>query len=184
MSSRRERTHQRLLEYALDLFEERGFEQTTVSDIATAAGVTEMTFFRHFSSKDQVVLADPYDPVIAQMIATQPENAPALLRATAGIRSALGQMPDAETKMLRRRIQIIAGSTSLRASTHASNIATEVRIADQLHADGAPALIARVAAAAVMSALTAALFEWAEAEGLALPEALDVALDVLEGNDG
>jgi AcrR family transcriptional regulator len=45
----------RLREAALELFEERGFEQTTVAEIAARAGLTERTFFRHFSDKREVL---------------------------------------------------------------------------------------------------------------------------------
>ena len=45
----------RLREAALELFEERGFEQTTVAEIAARAGLTERTFFRHFTDKREVL---------------------------------------------------------------------------------------------------------------------------------
>ena len=70
--SKRERTHARLQYVALDLFERRGFDATTVAEIAEAAGVTPMTFFRHFPSKSQALLEDPYDPVIAAAVAGRP----------------------------------------------------------------------------------------------------------------
>ncbi len=45
----------RLMAAALELYDERGFEQTTVADIAARAGVTERTFFRHFGDKREVL---------------------------------------------------------------------------------------------------------------------------------
>lgn len=184
MSSRYERTHARLIENALDLFEAHGFEQTTVAQIAAAAGVTEMTFFRHFASKELVVLTDPYDPAIADSIAAQPTDAPALIRAAHGVRHAVGELSEPESELVRRRVRIIAGSSALRASSTGSNAATEARIADQLIADGAEVLIARAAAAAVLAALTAALFEWARNERWTLATAIDGALGALESSDG
>ena len=47
----------RLAQAALDLFDERGFDQTTVADIAERAGLTERTFFRHFADKREVLFA-------------------------------------------------------------------------------------------------------------------------------
>jgi AcrR family transcriptional regulator len=45
----------RLVLAAMELFLERGFEQTTVADIAERAGLTERTFFRHFTDKREVL---------------------------------------------------------------------------------------------------------------------------------
>jgi AcrR family transcriptional regulator len=45
----------RLLIAASELYVERGFEQTTVADIAERAGLTERTFFRHFADKREVL---------------------------------------------------------------------------------------------------------------------------------
>ena len=45
----------RLREAALELFEEHGFEGTTVAEIAARAGLTERTFFRHFADKREVL---------------------------------------------------------------------------------------------------------------------------------
>ena len=45
----------RLAQAAMDLYRDRGFEQTTVSEIAKRAGLTERTFFRHFADKREVL---------------------------------------------------------------------------------------------------------------------------------
>jgi AcrR family transcriptional regulator len=45
----------RMIDAAMELFAERGFEQTTAGDIAARAGVTERTFFRHFTDKREVL---------------------------------------------------------------------------------------------------------------------------------
>src|ERR1700745_2396358 len=47
----------RLREAALDLYVQRGFEQTTVADIAERAGLTARTFFRYFTDKREVLFA-------------------------------------------------------------------------------------------------------------------------------
>ena len=43
---------------ALELYSERGFEQTTVAEIAARAGLTERTFFRHFADKREVLFGE------------------------------------------------------------------------------------------------------------------------------
>lgn len=168
----------------MNLFESQGFEQTTVADISTAAGVTEMTFFRHFASKDLVATADPYDPVIAAGVARRPLDEPPLLRAVRGVSEALRDISEPETTMVRRRVRIVAASPTLRASSARIHEATEARIRDQLIADGTPRLEAHAVAAALIAALTAALFEWARDERLPLVTAIGRALRVLEGADG
>src|ERR1041384_2654995 len=45
----------RMVGAAMELFAERGFEDTTAGDIAQRAGVTERTFFRHFTDKREVL---------------------------------------------------------------------------------------------------------------------------------
>jgi AcrR family transcriptional regulator len=47
----------RLAQAAMELYAERGFEQTTVAEIAKRAGLTERTFFRHFADKREVLFA-------------------------------------------------------------------------------------------------------------------------------
>lgn len=54
----REQARQRLIEAAFALFEERGYEQTTVDDIAERAGVGRTTFFRAFRAKEEVIFPD------------------------------------------------------------------------------------------------------------------------------
>ncbi|MFI9803833.1 TetR family transcriptional regulator [Streptomyces sp. NPDC052301] len=48
---------ERLAKAALELYSERGFEQTTVAEIAKRAGLTERTFFRHYTDKREVLFA-------------------------------------------------------------------------------------------------------------------------------
>jgi AcrR family transcriptional regulator len=52
---KRQQTRQELIGAAMRLFEEKGYEQTTVAEIAAAAGVSTKTFFNYFASKDEVL---------------------------------------------------------------------------------------------------------------------------------
>lgn len=65
---------------ALELFISRGFEATTVDDIAAAAGVSRRTFFRYYASKNDVVWGD-FDSLLRDMdgwLSSRPARAPLL----------------------------------------------------------------------------------------------------------
>jgi len=49
--------YQHLTETGLKLFSEKGFEATTLDDIASHAGIARRTFFNYFSSKEEIILA-------------------------------------------------------------------------------------------------------------------------------
>lgn len=176
---KRERTRERLLSCALDLFERQGFEETTVAQIAAAAGVTPMTFFRHFAAKENVIGDDPYDPYIVAAIAAQPKDTAPLTRVSRGIREAWRAVPEPDGETIRRRVRIAAATPRLRGITRESP--TEGLIAQTLVAGGVPDLAARAAAAAAMGAMTVALFAWATQPRLPLAAAVHTVLDVLEG---
>ncbi len=59
---------------ALELFVERGFEATTVDDVASAAGIGRRTFFRYFASKNDVVWGD-FDAGLAALRARLAQTA-------------------------------------------------------------------------------------------------------------
>jgi AcrR family transcriptional regulator len=181
-TSKRERTRSRLSECALALFEESGFESTSVAQIAHAAGVTEMTFYRHFGSKEQAVLTDPFDPVIAEAVGARPLGEAPLPRAARGLRSALAGLSEADLETARRRTGLVARTPVLRAAVVTQNEVTSAAIAARLVEDGAYAFAAAVAAQSVLAAVTAALFAWAEDPARTLAESIGAALDVLDGS--
>jgi AcrR family transcriptional regulator len=180
LPSKRERTLAALIEAGLELFERQGYESTTVAEIARAAGVTEMTFFRYFPAKEHLLLDDPYDPVLVAAIGEQPRSDPSFLRAARGIRAAWRALPEPETPVIRRRVRIAAQTPSLRGAMWRSTGNTERAIVEQLVTDGATPEVARVAAASVLAALVAGLFSWAEHETQTLAEAIERALDVID----
>ena len=69
-------THAALLDAAERLIAERGYDQTTVRDIAEAAGVTERTFFRYFSAKQELILDEALTDVdgFVALIRTRPHE--------------------------------------------------------------------------------------------------------------
>ena len=66
----------RLLQAALELYVERGFEQTTVAEIAKLAGLTERTFFRYFADKREVLFwgAAALQELLVSTVAGAPDS--------------------------------------------------------------------------------------------------------------
>lgn len=149
---------------ALQMLHERGYDNVTVVEIARAAGVSHMTFFRHFSSKEAVVVEDLFDPLIAAAVGMQPVALSPLRRAAAGLMAAL-EDDRARDELLSeefvQRVSLAASTRSLRGAAWAASQATEDAIAAELEGPGVDPLTARAAAAAVIGAATALLLEWA-----------------------
>lgn len=75
---KRRLTRERIGEAAMALFLSRGFEATTIDDIAIAAEVSKRTFFDYFPSKEDVVFAwqDAFGQAVADAIASRPKDEP------------------------------------------------------------------------------------------------------------
>lgn len=162
-ATRVNRTRERLRSVALDLFEERGYHGVTVDEIAAAAGVSHMTFFRHFRTKAGVLTEDPFDPTIGAAVAAQPEADAPIDRVVNGLRSVLALL-DADPLLdvdTRRAIRIMVQEPDLQAAAAANSAATAAAIGDACSGD--PEI--RVAAAACMAAISAALNQWARGDG-------------------
>lgn len=177
---KRERTRERLLGAALELFASQGYHETTVAQIAARVGVSEMTFFRHFQSKEDSLLADPYDPLIAAAVVVQPMEWDVLRRIVHGVRDAWRAVPQPATAQVRLRVRIAAQTPSLRAAIWRNTEATEQVIVAALEADGTDRLAARAASAAVLAAMTAALMEWAASDDGELGPMVDRVLALFE----
>lgn len=163
-STRALATRTRLQSAALDLFSRQGFDATTVEQVAAAAGVSHMTFFRHFPAKEDVLLDDPYDPVIGDLVRAQPVDLPALERARRGLLAAWSALPEPADRETRARVRLVARHAGLRARAWENNRRTEAVVVEALLEAGAPALEAKVAAGACLGALMAALLDWGEAD--------------------
>ena len=169
-----------LQEQAMALFVQQGFDETTVAQIAEAAGVSQMTFFRYFPTKEAVVFDDPYDPVIADLIADQDPGLPALERVRLGLLAAWSSVPDPVDDATREKIRLIAGHARLAAGIWENNRRTEDLIVEALTGTGVSRLEARVAAGACLGGLTAALLDWASAsDGQELRDRMNTALDLM-----
>ncbi len=165
----------------MELFAEQGYQATGTAQIAARAGVSEMTLFRHFPSKEALLLADPFDPLMAEAVRGRPADEPVMHALAEGIRQAWAQIDAEATQVLRGRLRIIAQTPALRGAIERGSEGTVAALVGVLEDRGASQAQARVAATAVIAGLSAALLEWARSEQTALDVALGAALDVLGG---
>ncbi len=173
-------TYDRLQDTALSLFEEYGYDNVTVEQIASAAGVSHMTFFRHFPTKDSVVVSDPYDPLIAEAVSLQPQYLSALERVRRGLIEVSTAMGDSIDGTTRSRIRIGVSHPKLRAAMWENNGVTEDLLASALIESGESEFEARVVVGACLGAAMAALVDWAEDDsGQSLGVRIKRALDFL-----
>ena len=159
----------RLARAAIDLFDERGYEQTTVDDITERAGLGRTTFFRHYRSKDDVIFPD-HDRLL-ELVAER-------LR-TSSQHTALGAVLDAvrlvllhyleEGDVARRRYALTSTVPALRDREIAS-VARYQRLVREFIAEraGEPgelaSLRAELTAAAVVAAHNHVLRRWLRGE--------------------
>src|SRR5947207_13841449 len=99
MSRWKPNARDRLEQAALDLYRDRGFEQTTVAEIAERAGLTARTFFRYFADKREVLFAGSValQEELVRALEAAPEGAPAIEAVSAALDAAaeaLGQRRD------------------------------------------------------------------------------------------
>jgi len=177
-------TRDRIRASALRLFREQGYDATTIEQISAAAGVSHMTFFRYFPAKEDVVLSDSYDPLIAQALEQTPAVWPLTRRIRTVLAQGLRQVYDADRDTLFAQNKLIVSTPALRERLWADQIATQELILQALSASPgrpAPSFRDRVTVAACLAAASTAILTWVENNGTPeLPDLIEQAFDTLE----
>jgi len=161
---------------AVRMFIERGYDATTVTDIAEAAGVSPMTVYRHFPTKEDLVLVDQNGPLVAERIAATSAAQPLVRRISSALVEAAATLtgggrpgdPAAGDRFLLARLQLMISTPALRARHLDSQYALQQAIVDALGdeaTDPDEAFRARAAAGACLAAMHTALVCWAEDDG-------------------
>ncbi|WP_436521504.1 TetR/AcrR family transcriptional regulator [Actinoplanes sp. HUAS TT8] len=151
----------RLREAAMELYVERGFEQTTVAEIAQRAGVTARTFFRHFTDKREVLFAGSEDLVTAvdRAVADAPAEAGPMAVVAAALDVAGGFLGQ-DHERSRQRQSIIEANAELRERELIKLAKMGARLADGLRARGVPDPEAELAAESGLVVLRVAFGRW------------------------
>ena len=152
---------------ALGLFEAHGFDVVTIEDVAKAALVSAPTIYRHFGTKEGLVLWDEYDPVLLRSIGER-------LRTDAlgdAIREAIVRPLDriyaTEAPRILRRMRLVETHAGLRAAVASSLRGLRLEMARIFVSSGVcrDSLEADVIAGATTTALEIASEHWAQAGG-------------------
>jgi len=171
-------TCDRIQASALRLFREQGYDATTVEQIAAAAGVSHMTFFRYFPAKEDVALSDSYDPMIAAQLAQTPASWPLTQRIRAVLVQGLQRVYDTDRDALLAQNTLIVSTPVLRERLWASQMATQRHILQAL--GPRPSFQTRVIVAACLAAASTAVLTWVENNGTPeLPDLINQAFDAL-----
>ena len=171
----------RLERAALELFIERGFDQVTVAEIATRAGLTERTFFRHFADKPEVLFwgQGAFQELIVSTVASAPDSL-APINAVAGALQAAGAVLQERRESARQRQTVIDANAELQARELIKLASLAAAIADALRHRGLGEPTASLTAEAGIAVFKIAFERWISQPGQAdLPQLIRESLDEL-----
>jgi AcrR family transcriptional regulator len=153
---------ERLQVAALDLFAAHGFEQTTTAEIAQAVGLTERTFFRHFTDKREVLFygQQEYLQAFLDGIDTVPSDAPPLEMIAAALQGAAALFPDARRPSSRLRQAVIEKNPALHERELHKRSVVAATVAEALRARGVAEPAATLAAESGATVFGIAFTQW------------------------
>ncbi len=179
---KRQRTKAAIQEAALDLIARQGYSATTCEQIAAAAEVSPATFYRYFPTKEDVVLTDDYDPMIAHAVSARPANEGPVLAARRGLAHVLSELGPEQMAVIRARTRLLLSVPALRNRLQEQMTSTRSTFASAFapRMDKDPSdLHVQVLAAACAAALSVAVETWAASEHDLAPT-VDQALKALQ----
>jgi AcrR family transcriptional regulator len=163
------------------LYGERGFDNTTVAEIAERAGLTERTFFRHFADKREVLFdgAAELQELLVGRVADAPGSL-APIEAVAEALDAAGAQFQEHREFSRQRQAIIGASAELRERELIKLASLSAALADTLRRRGVSEPDASLTAEAGIAVFRIAFERWVDdANELALPDLMRDSLDHL-----
>jgi AcrR family transcriptional regulator len=157
---------QRLQEAALTLYGERGYEETTVAEIAERAGLTKRTFFRYFADKREVLFwgSELLEQQMVAAIEAAPDGTSALGMLDAALSAAAVRFEEAR-EFAGTRHRIIASSPELQERELIKGAALSAGVARALRERGVPERGAALAGLVGASVMRVAFEEWVRDPG-------------------
>jgi AcrR family transcriptional regulator len=170
----------RLQQAALELYRERGFDQTTTAEIATRAGVNERTFFRHFPDKREVLFDGEaaLRAVLTQAVAEAPDGLRPLEILLCAFRKA-GRILEDNRPFSEPRLEVIAVTPALRERELAKAASLTDAVAEALRQRGVTDRPAGLAAQTGWAAFHQAAQAWIDDPSQSLDAHLSRAFDDL-----
>ena len=158
---KRTQTRRELISAAMRLFEEKGYEESTVAEIASAAGVSTKTFFNYFASKDEVLFPHLSRRINAA-VALIDQRAPDDRMADILVAAMQHMLADALTEevdggLAAVRLPMIVSVPAVQAATLHRYFLAETQLARALHRAYSDALDPAAAAAVIGSVMGAAI---------------------------
>jgi AcrR family transcriptional regulator len=172
----------RLERAALELYLERGFEQTTVEEIAMRAGLTERTFFRHFADKREVLFGgqSALQELMVSTVASAPDSA-APIDAIAAALEAAGAVLQERRDAARQRQAVIAANAELQERELIKLASLASAMADVLRRRGVKDPAASLTAEAGIAVFKIAFERWvSDTSQRDLPQLIRESLDELK----
>ncbi|WP_149360965.1 TetR/AcrR family transcriptional regulator [Lolliginicoccus suaedae] len=171
----------RIQHAALDLFEDQGYQNVTIEQVARAADTSPSSVYRYFGTKEQLVLHDDYDPELLALLAAAPGSiVEALETMRAGMATIMAGWERDEVEDIARRLRLMLEEDSIHAAMTLQMAEFESFIRLALAARDEPgeaALRTRMIAAILVAGLVAAIRHWADTGyGDRLAEVLDEAM--------
>jgi AcrR family transcriptional regulator len=165
----------------MELYVERGFDETTVAEIAKRAGLTERTFFRHFADKREVLFAGA--AMLQDLFVGSVVDAPAALApvdaAMAGVMAG-GALLQERRDFARRRYEIIAANAELQERELIKLASLSAALAGALGRRGVPDHAASLAAEVAITVFRVAFERWvSDPVQRDLPQLMGASLDEL-----
>lgn len=151
----------RLERAAMELYSERGFEQTTVAEIAARAGLTERTFFRHFADKREVLFdgASELQGLLVNAVAEAPASL-APIDAVAAALEALEAVFQERRQFARQRQSVIVANAELQERELIKLASLSAALADTLRLRGVSEPAASLTAEAGIAVFKIAFERW------------------------
>jgi AcrR family transcriptional regulator len=156
--------HGRLEKAALELFRERGFDQTTTAEIAERAGLTERTFFRHFADKREVLFGGQgmMRELYASAIASAPASATPMEAVAAALEATVPIFRDRHERA-RQRQAVVDANPALQERELLKRSSLATAITEALHQRGVTEPTASLAAEVGQIAFHTAFARWVSA---------------------